>query len=94
MIADSFFDNSTTYNISGLPTQIKDSQGNTVGSFSYDINGHLIQSTSATGQVQYFVYDASGNQTLSYYVWTDPNNPQNQETIVSRTDYDRDNRVA
>ncbi len=66
----------------------------TASTTAYDSQGRVSSVTDASGVTQYFVYDPLGNQTLAYYWWTDPANGANQETVVSRTDYDREGRVV
>ena len=53
--------------------------------FGYDAQGR-ITSSQANGQTRYFVYDAAGNQRLSYQY-------SDAMAIISRTDYDDEGRV-
>lgn len=83
-----------SYNVKGLPFRITDGEGNLRGEFKYNSKGNLTETIAADGQRQYFVYDALGHQTLSYYVWTNPLDPDDKATVVSRTVYDGEYRVT
>jgi RHS repeat-associated protein len=75
----------------GRLTKVIDGQGNVVSEFGYDQFGRMTQVTNASGVIQYMVYDAVGNQTLSYYHWTDPAD-QSEKTILARSYYDSEGR--
>ncbi len=77
----------------GLVESIRDGAGSVLSSFTYDAYGNVSSSTGASGVTQYFVYDALGNQTLSYRYWTNPADPNETRTLVSRSDYE-DARVV
>jgi len=72
--------------------------------FTYDSKGRMITSTNGDGGSDgvndgvktYFVYDANGNQILSYYHWTDPYDDTDpaEKTIASETSYDAEGRVT
>ncbi len=83
-----------SYSTNGDVTAIRDGNNNLVGQFTYDGNGNATSTTDPASQTQHFCYDAQGNQTLSYSHWTNPDEPTDQKTIVSRNDYDREGRAT
>jgi RHS repeat-associated protein len=64
---------------------------------TYDDGGNFPSSPSSVtgpdGTTTYFEYDKSGNQTKSWYQWSDPNNPANSCKVYTITEYDAKGRV-
>jgi YD repeat-containing protein len=91
---------SYAYDADGNLASVTNAEGKVVSRFTYS-NGRLTSvedvagklPTASEGVKRFFVYDAAGNQILSYHHWTDPENPSTIKTIVSRTDYDANGRV-
>ncbi len=94
------------YYLNGLVQKVTqiDANGDRIEtSFVYDGSGRLIESTDPSDITRYFVYDARGNQTLSYFHWDDPaqsaggtglaGDEEFDLTIVTRTYYDAEDRV-
>ena len=55
--------------------------------FGYDAYGDLTSTTDPNGVVRTSSYDPNGNQTGSQFVWTDPNPPNNQQTVTTTNHY-------
>jgi RHS repeat-associated protein len=73
-----------------VSTNAYNSAGQLLSTTDYNNDGNVNPTDSVAHS---FVNDADGKPTLSYYVWTDPTNSSNQETVVDRTDYDKDERA-
>jgi fibro-slime domain-containing protein/RHS repeat-associated protein len=69
-------------------TQVGDDNQSNSAVFGYTL-GRLTQATGSDGQSHFFAYDKSGNQSLSYSY-----NSLANQTIVTRTDFDADDRVT
>ena len=85
-----------------IPTQFQyDSRGDlTIESgpdgttiMGYNTAGDLISSTSPTGVTTDYTYDANGNQTGTSFVWIDPNNPADTQTVTTSETYNGNGQV-
>lgn len=77
----------------GYLTQTLDANGQVTGTFGYDSNGNLTNSTDANGLMRSFAYDANGNQISSSYQWTPPGGGS-PVTVTTSTHYDAQNRIT
>jgi len=84
--------NYSTYQ-NGQITQTLNGNNQVTGTFAYDpSSGYLTSSTDANGLMRTFGYDANGNQTNSFYVYTPPGGPST--SVNTYTVYDGQNRVV
>ncbi len=82
-------------------------QETVAATFTYDSAGRIASvlniandaadsDTDQIDMIRYFVYDANGNQIISYYYWDDPNdgNKAVDNTVANHTSYDKEGRVT
>ncbi len=85
-----------SYDGNGNLTQLVqvDGAGNDIIQATYAYaGGRLVSSTDATGQSRYFAYDSAGNQTHSWHAWTNPDDANDQKTLLSVSAYDAEGHV-
>jgi RHS repeat-associated protein/uncharacterized repeat protein (TIGR01451 family) len=76
----------------GLVT--RQTQGLASTLMGYDTVGRLTGQTTPTGVTTATSYDANGNQTGTSFVWVNPNNPADQQTVTTGVTYDANDQAT